>query len=53
MDNIHLVKETTLTIEKKTLLLDPLYLGSTSYKLALTWRNHLESLLIIVITINI
>ena len=44
MDNIHVVKETTLTVEKKPLVLVLQY----PYKLGLSWKSHLKTFLIIV-----
>lgn len=36
MDSIHTVKVTTLTVEKKTVILDLLYFGSLSLKTRLS-----------------
>ena len=48
MDNIHMVKETTLTVEKKSLLLALLYLGSISLQIREKLKKSLNTSLIIV-----
>ena len=49
MDNIHVVKETTLTVEKKPLVLVLLYLGSISLQTRTKLRKSLKTSLIVVI----
>ena len=48
MDNIQMVKETTLTVEKKSLLLALLYLGSISLQIREKLKKSLNTSLIIV-----
>ena len=48
MDNIHMVKETTLTVEKKSLLLALLYLDSISLQIREKFKKSLNTSLIIV-----
>ena len=45
MNNIHVVKETTLTIEKKPLVLVLLYLGSISLQIRIKLKKSLKNIL--------
>ena len=47
MDNIHVVKETTLTVEKKPLVLVLPYLGSISLQFRTKLKNSLKTFLIV------
>ena len=44
MDNIHLIKETTLTVEKKPLILVLLYLGSMSLQTRTKLKKSLKNI---------
>ena len=44
MDNIHVVKETTLTVEKKPLVLVLLYLGSISLQTTTKLKKSLKNI---------
>ena len=48
MDNIHVVKETTLTVEKKSLVIVLLYLGSISLQTRTKLKESLKTFLILV-----
>ena len=45
MDNIHGVKETTLNVGKKLLVLAPPYLGSISLQTRIKWKKSLQDIL--------
>ena len=45
MDNVHVVKETTLTVEKKPLVLVLPYLGSISLEFRTKLKKLLKSIL--------
>ena len=42
MDKIHVLKETTVTVEKKPLVLLLLYLGSISLQTRIKWKKLLK-----------
>ena len=42
MDKIHVLKETTVTVEKKPLVLLLLYLGSISLQTRIKWKKSLK-----------
>ena len=48
MDNIHVVNETTLKVEKKPLVLVLLYLGSISLQTKTKLKKSLKTFLIVV-----
>ena len=49
MKNIHVVKETSLTVEKKPLVLVPPYLGSISLQTTTKSKKSLKNIPIIVV----